>query len=131
MKKDPRTEPQYAEHVPYVVVYGEPGSRLVDVVVDPYTLLASHGNLKLNALYYINKQINPALDRALALIGVDVHAWFQSLPRSIRTLAHKRKTKRLAVTKKQRTIDSYYLSRHCPVKFQLKQQFCDLCASGV
>ncbi|KAA8545131.1 hypothetical protein F0562_019980 [Nyssa sinensis] len=31
MRADPRAEPRYAERIPYVVVHGEPGSRLVDM----------------------------------------------------------------------------------------------------
>jgi hypothetical protein len=32
MAKDPRAEPKYAERIRYVVVHGEPGARLVDMV---------------------------------------------------------------------------------------------------
>ncbi|GFR46655.1 hypothetical protein Agub_g8266, partial [Astrephomene gubernaculifera] len=63
MAADPRAEPRYGERVPYVVVYGEPGARLVDVVVSPHVLVESGGGLRLNATYYITKQIIPALDR--------------------------------------------------------------------
>ena len=115
MKRDPRAEPQYAERVPYVVVYGQPGSRLVDLVVDPYKLVDSAGNMRLNAMYYITRQINPTLDRVLSLIGVSVHSWFASLPRPMRSMPHKRRNRMTKKTKRQRTIDSYYVSRHCPV----------------
>ncbi|KAI9084793.1 hypothetical protein K1719_033199 [Acacia pycnantha] len=33
MRFDPRAEPRYAERVPYVVIHGEPGARLVDMRV--------------------------------------------------------------------------------------------------
>lgn len=68
MAVDPRAEPRYAERVPYVVVYGEPGARLVDLVVDPHVLVESRGRLRLHGLYYITKQIVPALERVLSLV---------------------------------------------------------------
>ena len=33
-------------------------------------------SLRLNASYYITKQILPPLDRVFALIGVDVRKWY-------------------------------------------------------
>ncbi|GFH23880.1 DNA polymerase [Haematococcus lacustris] len=67
MALDPRAEPRYAERVPYVVVYGEPGSRLVDQVVAPHALVESRSRLRLHGQYYITKQIIPALERVLSL----------------------------------------------------------------
>jgi DNA polymerase zeta len=58
--------------VPYVVVYGEPGARLYDMVVPPRALVESGGRLRLHALYYITKNIIPALDRVLSLMGADI-----------------------------------------------------------
>ena len=59
-KYQPPTPPKQnsmAERVPYVVVYGEPGARLVDLCVDPRALVASDGRLRVNGLYYITKQV--------------------------------------------------------------------------
>ena len=39
MLKDPRAEPQYGERIPYVVITGAPGARLMDRCVAPETLL--------------------------------------------------------------------------------------------
>ncbi|KAI9885666.1 MAG: sla2 Src-like adaptor 2 [Watsoniomyces obsoletus] len=39
MQDDPRAEPQYGERVPYVVIAGAPGARLIDRCVAPETLL--------------------------------------------------------------------------------------------
>ena len=39
MSTDPRAEARYGERVRYVVVYGGPRSRLVDLVVPPEQLL--------------------------------------------------------------------------------------------
>ncbi|KIY93231.1 DNA polymerase zeta subunit, partial [Monoraphidium neglectum] len=56
MAADPRAEPRHGERVPYVVVYGEPNARLVDLAVAPHALLASEGRLRLNGTYYITRQ---------------------------------------------------------------------------
>eukprot|EP00889_Picochlorum_renovo_P004718 jgi/Picre1/31748/NNA_007099.t1 len=71
MAADPRAEPRFGERIPYVVVHGEPGARLIDMVVPPENLVESGGQLRLHAVYYITKQIIPALERFLSLIGAD------------------------------------------------------------
>lgn len=38
---DPRSEPQHAERVPYVISQGEPGAKLVDQAVSPEVMLAN------------------------------------------------------------------------------------------
>lgn len=57
MARDPRAEPRYAERVPYVVINGPPGARLVDLVVSPEDLINSNANLTINYQYYIHKQV--------------------------------------------------------------------------
>jgi hypothetical protein len=52
------------------------GSRLMDVVVAPRALVEAGGRYRLNAQYYITKQINPAIARVLQLVGADVPAWW-------------------------------------------------------
>ena len=140
-RRDPRAEPRPGERVPYVVVCGPPGARLVELAVPPRALVESawlalsaagagppplgyaidggggHGHgggggggghgggahsssaawlsalgasaagaaagagaLRLNAGYYIARQIVPALERVLALAGADVRAWYAALP---------------------------------------------------
>ncbi|KAJ3341524.1 DNA polymerase zeta [Gonapodya sp. JEL0774] len=69
MEFDKRAEPQYGERVPFVVVNGGPDSRLYENVVSPEELLKSR-SLRLNAHYYITKQIIPALARTFSLMGV-------------------------------------------------------------
>jgi len=111
MANDHNAEPRYGERVPYVVVTGEPGSRLVDLVVTPQHLLDNATTLRLNAHYYITKQIIPAIERVFNLVGVDVRAWFNEMPRAYRSMYRlfpQTDSRRL-------TIDQYYLSRHCPV----------------
>eukprot|EP00271_Cylindrocystis_brebissonii_P007773 TRINITY_DN21469_c0_g2_i1.p1 TRINITY_DN21469_c0_g2~~TRINITY_DN21469_c0_g2_i1.p1 ORF type:complete len:1040 (-),score=209.68 TRINITY_DN21469_c0_g2_i1:154-3132(-) len=90
MAKDPRAEPRYGERVPYVVVYGEPGARLVDLVVDPHLLVENSPALRLHGLYYITKQIIPSLQRVFGLVGADLRAWFAEMPRVVRPPATKR-----------------------------------------
>ncbi|XP_078436093.1 recovery protein 3 isoform X2 [Wolffia australiana] len=114
MKADPRREPRYGERVPYVVVNGEPGARLVDMVVDPLELLEVDSPYRLNDQYYINKQIIPVLQRAFGLIdGVDLSRWFSETRRPLRPTVAKRLP--LAGPLRNNRIDRYYLSRDCAV----------------
>lgn len=69
MAADPRAEPRFGERVPYVVVYGEPGSRLVDLVVSPHVLVESQGRLRLHGMYYITKQVGALRQLAVQLIA--------------------------------------------------------------
>ncbi|CAK9268152.1 unnamed protein product [Sphagnum jensenii] len=147
MAVDPRAEPRYGERVPYVVVHGEPGARLSDVVVDPHTMLAN--GLRLHDTYYITKQIIPALQRVFGLVGADLKLWFAELPRVYRPPTSKRvgltsknnpfnflpnsnRRNKEAVQQKG-TIDHYYLSQHCSVCGQLmrgSQLVCTACISN-
>ncbi|XP_027350096.1 DNA polymerase zeta catalytic subunit-like isoform X2 [Abrus precatorius] len=124
MRVDPRAEPRYAERVPYVVIHGEPGARLVDMVVDPSEVLAIDSPFRINDLYYINKQIIPALQRVFGLIGADLNQWFSDMPRSIREAS----TKHTFNPNIHRTrIDYYYLSKHCVLCGGLVQASAHLC----
>lgn len=80
MAYDRRLEPRVGERVPYVVVYGTPGVPLIQLVRRPMEVLQDP-SLRLNATYYITKQILPPLARMFQLIGVDVFGWYQELPR--------------------------------------------------
>ncbi|EFJ43266.1 hypothetical protein VOLCADRAFT_66026, partial [Volvox carteri f. nagariensis] len=131
MAVDPRAEPRYAERVPYVVVYGEPGARLVDLVVSPHQLVDSGGALRLNGTYYITKQIIPALERVMSLVGADIRSWFADMPRPQRMLPQKRPA--AAGGGGGGTIDRFYLSRHCVVCDELTraiEPLCDQCRYG-
>jgi DNA polymerase zeta len=61
MTKDPRAEPRYAERVPYVVVNGPPGARLMDLVVSPDEFFDQRKRHSINYHYYINKQVRKRL----------------------------------------------------------------------
>ncbi|KAM7473800.1 hypothetical protein LguiB_021043 [Lonicera macranthoides] len=84
MRSDPRAEPRYGDRIPYVVVHGEPGACLVDMVVGRLDLVAIDSPFRLNDLYYINKQIIPALQRVFGLIGGDLNQWFLDMARPAR-----------------------------------------------
>ena len=80
MAKDPRSEPQYGERVPYVVITGAPGSRLIDRCVAPETLLHD-AQVDLDAEYYITKNIIPPLERIFNLVGANVRLWYDEMPK--------------------------------------------------
>ncbi|MED6120140.1 hypothetical protein PIB30_018351, partial [Stylosanthes scabra] len=130
MRSDRRAEPRYAERIPYVVIHGEPGARLSDMVVDPLEVLAIDSPFRINDLYYINKQIIPALQRVFGLVGADLIQWFLEMPRPIREASVKNKFS----SNFQRTrIDYYYLSKHCIVCGELVQasaRFCSRCSEN-
>ncbi|RWW88038.1 hypothetical protein BHE74_00003103 [Ensete ventricosum] len=145
MNADPRAEPHYGERVPYVVVYGEPGARLADMVVDPHDLLEVNSPYRLNDHYYIKKQIIPALQRVLGLLRADLNQWFLEVPRPVRPISARfyashfgsshdfdyngPGTSRKAQVKRSR-IDTYYSSKHCILCGDLVQRskyLCDVC----
>lgn len=80
MLEDPRSEPQTGERVPYVVVTGAPGSRLVDRCVAPQILLHD-AQLEIDAEYYITKNIIPPLERIFNLVGANVRQWYDEMPK--------------------------------------------------
>ncbi|XP_059648523.1 DNA polymerase zeta catalytic subunit isoform X2 [Cornus florida] len=125
MRADRRAEPRYAERIPYVVVHGEPGSRLVDMVVDPLDLLAIDAPFRLNDLYYINKQIIPALQRVFGLVGADLNQWFSDMPRPGREAITKFNS--YAPNSHRTRIDYYYLSKHCILCGELVQASAHIC----
>ncbi|KAF3004025.1 DNA polymerase zeta [Curvularia kusanoi] len=80
MLADPRTEPQYGERVPYVVITGAPGARLIDRCVAPEVLL-NNEHLELDAEYYISKNLIPPLERIFNLVGANVRQWYDEMPK--------------------------------------------------
>ncbi|KAJ5766849.1 uncharacterized protein N7511_004465 [Penicillium nucicola] len=80
MLEDPRSEPQTNERVPYVVVTGAPGSRLIDRCVAPQTLLHD-AQLELDTEYYITKNLIPPLERIFNLVGANVRQWYDEMPK--------------------------------------------------
>ncbi|KAK6956188.1 hypothetical protein Daesc_001461 [Daldinia eschscholtzii] len=80
MLEDARAEPQYGERVPYVVVSGAPGARLIDRCVAPEDLLTSP-HLQLDSEYYISKNLIPPLERIFNLVGANVRQWYDEMPK--------------------------------------------------
>ncbi|KAK2804541.1 DNA polymerase zeta [Onygenales sp. PD_10] len=80
MLQDPRTEAQYGERVPYVVISGGPGARLIDRCVPPEVLLRD-SQLELDAEYYISKNLIPPLERIFNLVGANVRQWYDEMPK--------------------------------------------------
>ncbi|KAF2741562.1 hypothetical protein EJ04DRAFT_571630 [Polyplosphaeria fusca] len=80
MLADPRTEPQYGERVPYVVITGAPGARLMDRCVSPEMIL-QNDHIELDAEYYISKNLIPPLERIFNLVGANVRQWYDEMPK--------------------------------------------------
>ncbi|CAG8958860.1 hypothetical protein HYFRA_00011813 [Hymenoscyphus fraxineus] len=80
MLEDARAEPQYGERVPYVVVTGVPGARLIDRCVSPEELLENEG-VELDAEYYISKNLIPPLERIFNVVGANVRGWYDEMPK--------------------------------------------------
>lgn len=112
MLADPRTEPQYGERVPYVVVTGAPGARLIDRCVAPESLLHDD-SATLDADYYITKNIIPPLERIFNLVGANVKHWYDEMPkvqriRPITFDAHLHPNGPL-----RKTLEGYMTTSHC------------------
>lgn len=116
MLEDPRLEPQYGERVPYVVVTGGPGARLIDRCVAPDVLL-NDAQQELDAEYYISKNIIPPLERIFNLVGANVRQWYDDMPKyqRIRQVdASASDAVETALVKKS-TLESYMKSSNCVV----------------
>ncbi|KAI8378836.1 putative DNA polymerase zeta catalytic subunit [Choanephora cucurbitarum] len=119
---DTRAEPQYGERVPYVVVYRGPNARLKDKVVRPEEALTD-SSLRLDAEYYIRKQIIPPLARIFNLM--DVLSWYESMPRSQKAAMLRSAQPPL---KSLTRIDQYYSSSYCLICQQkTDQSICAVC----
>ncbi|XP_053566840.1 DNA polymerase zeta catalytic subunit [Bombina bombina] len=122
---DRRSEPRVGERVPYVIVYGTPGVPLIQLVRRPIDVLQDH-NLRLNATYYITKQILPPLNRIFSLIGVDVFSWYDELPRIQKAFTSARNEQ----DGRKGTISQYFTTLHCPICDELTQHgICSKCRS--
>ncbi|RFU81890.1 zeta catalytic subunit of dna polymerase [Trichoderma arundinaceum] len=108
MLRDARAEPQYGERVPYVVITGAPGARLIDRCVSPEELLRNP-HWQLDADYYISKNFIPPLERIFNLVGANVRQWYDSMPK-IRRI---HRTQGLG--HKKRTLEAYMQSVNCMV----------------
>ncbi|RFU34499.1 hypothetical protein B7463_g1872, partial [Scytalidium lignicola] len=133
MLEDPRSEPQYGERVPYVVITGAPGSRLIDRCVAPEELL-ENDQLELDAEYYISKNLIPPLERIFNLMGANVRNWYDEMPKFQRI---RKVDMNINLSRQSRgagtsimTIESYMKSSSCIVcKEKLIDSEGPICAS--
>lgn len=73
IERDPMTRPNYAERIKYLVVQGvDDKAKVSDLVVSMYEYM-SNPNYRLNAHYYINKQINSSLGRLFTTFDVNIN----------------------------------------------------------
>ncbi|KAG9254145.1 uncharacterized protein F5Z01DRAFT_119266 [Emericellopsis atlantica] len=107
MLEDARAEPQYGERVPYVVITGAPGARLIDRCVAPEELLRNP-HWQLDAEYYISKNLIPPLERIFNLVGANVRGWYDEMPKIQRIHQH-------GGGPRKATLESYMKSTHCVV----------------
>ena len=129
MIDDPRTEPQYGERVPYVVIAGAPGARLIDRCVAPEVLLQNDHH-ELDADYYISKNIIPPLERIFNLVGANVRLWYDEMPKyqRIRQLEGTFSANEQEYVLTKKTLESYMKSSACVVcRSKLDAEF-PLCA---
>jgi DNA polymerase zeta len=136
MLEDARAEPQYGERVPYVVVTGAPGARLIDRCVAPEDLLQDD-NGELDAEYYISKNLIPPLERIFNLVGANVRGWYDEMPKfqrvrridaNMQLQGHARD---LNLNKK--TLESYMKSSSCLVckkKVETEGPICPDCLAN-
>lgn len=116
MLEDARAEPQYGERVPYVVISGAPGARLVDRCVAPEDLL-ENDHCTLDAEYYISKNLIPPLERIFNLVGANVRQWYDEMPKvqRIRRIEAAGGGGGGGGTRKKFTLESYLRSASCVV----------------
>ncbi|KAM9496921.1 DNA polymerase zeta catalytic subunit isoform 1-T1 [Clarias gariepinus] len=127
MAYDRRLEPRVGERVPYVIVYGSPGVPLIQLVRRPLEVLQDPA-LRLNAAYYITKQILPPVARIFSLIGVDVFSWYHTLPRVQKWSSCPAGGAVGDEPLRKGTISQYFTTLHCPVCDELTQLgVCERC----
>ena len=127
MLEDPRTEPQYGERVPYVVITGAPGARLIDRCVAPDVLLQNDNN-ELDAEYYISKNIIPPLERIFNLVGANVRQWYDEMPKfqRIRRIEAGLPGGKEVIPKKK-TLESYMKSSSCIICHEKLEEEAAIC----
>lgn len=124
MLEDARAEPQYGERVPYVVITGAPGARLIDRCVAPEDLL-DNPHCTLDAEYYISKNLIPPLERIFNLVGANVRQWYDEMPKVQRI----RRVDASSLGAKK-TLESYLNSASCVVcgvKMKSEGTVCSRC----
>lgn len=116
MLHDPNDEPQYGERVPYIIARGSPHTRLIERAVTPEEILANP-HMQIDAVYYIEKVLIPPLERIFNLVGADVRAWYEEMPKAIEVdqrdpLASSPKKPKKNTTSRS-NIDEHFSSTRC------------------
>lgn len=129
MLDDPRAEPQYGERVPYVVISGAPGARLIDRCVPPDVLLHNEYN-ELDAEYYISKNLIPPLERIFNLVGANVRQWYDEMPKfqRIRRIEAGLLASEEDLTVSKKTLESYMKSSSCIVCRKTLEEATAICS---
>ncbi|KAI6133072.1 hypothetical protein EDD16DRAFT_1529837 [Pisolithus croceorrhizus] len=116
MLQDPNDEPQYGERVPYIIARGSPHARLIERAVMPEEILANP-HMQIDAVYYIEKVLIPPLERIFNLVGADVRAWYEEMPKAIEVdqrdplASSPKKPKRFTTSRSN--IDEHFSSTRC------------------
>ncbi|KAF8909030.1 hypothetical protein CPB84DRAFT_1813269 [Gymnopilus junonius] len=109
---DPNDEPQYGDRIPYVITQSTSGDS----------------QLRLDALYYINRVLIPPLERIFNLVGADVKQWFNEMPKTlVPELVSPRKPKNIQASYSP---DGFNIDEHFPSTQCLScgdQRLCDDC----
>lgn len=133
LQTDPRAEPRLNERVPFVIIYGEPRTPLVNLAKTPMEVLENL-SYRINADYYIQKIICPTLNRIFCTMKVDTLLWYKSMPRQ--NIIHRshyliaQKNQRIGGSHKQSTMSQYFSPSHCPVcakSIPINDDICDTC----
>jgi len=128
MKYDPRSNPQYGERVPFIVIYKGPNSPLKDCIISPENLFTKIG-YKIHSTYYIMKQVIPPLNRLFKIIGLDISQWYKQMPKTQSIDIYTNSQRNFNQYKGVSTIDKYYLTNNCILcnAFSGKKDFCNKC----
>ncbi|KRZ14866.1 DNA polymerase zeta catalytic subunit [Trichinella zimbabwensis] len=134
MIRDHRAEPRIRERVRYLIVCGEPKCTLISCVKEPEEFLLNPG-LRLNVIYYIVRQISPALNRCFNMLGHDALRWFERMPKRIHYSRLEQRDRlfygRISVKTDRRgqlTLSQYFPINACPVcKMPTTLSVCSSC----
>lgn len=121
MEKDHRTEPQYKERIPYLIVKGKSGEILRNRSVSPKDFF-SRTDLSLNADYYIDKTLIPPLSRLFNIMGINVEEWKFDLKRSTSKQG-------LCTTKDNKKVGNSQFCSNCGNRFIILEDslLCQVC----
>lgn len=92
IQQDKRSEPQYRERVPYVVIKDSTKERIKDRSVSPEDYVKSFGTgcpMELDYEHYITRVLIPPLERVFNLMGVNIKEWYRDMPKSTKLLVMK------------------------------------------